>query len=541
MESGKHITTDMKRIALWLASAAVSSGVTFLVCEQRHDASIAALQREAKQLEKAAFESRVTQRVSEQMEDIAFQQKSISDRQRELAERQSRIAEIERGKAETERGLALVAERRAVASAAQADSMRRVAERQTELARHNLAVAVEARAHADTLFFQSLGNSLAQSAITQIYKDIDLARLLAYASWHYTNTYAGNRDQQNVYTAVLHTSNSVERINTILKGNVRAIHIVTADNRKWAVGVTDCGELFCYGYEGQRIVHNIRGNLVRDMATTAGGRAAVLSADGGLLLCNYQNAVTQGEIIEAQNILPPGKWKRLLAVDGGRRLVAMSDNSIAWIDAATLQLRGIVPVDASLTAMGCENGSIHVFGKGGSHYIADKDGNVAQADLTAIEEDVTYYYYDAATRQHIVGQANGNVAIVGEGGKIARILTGHGGPVTHIAVVGSRLVTTSYDHSIRLCNLKNLDGIPSYFTSKFDKWPMTFAIDEKESVIWVGNEGGNVNKFCFSVFKNASATQALISREFTTAEWQFYIGDAVKYRTFGTTASKPLR
>ena len=70
---------------------------------------------------------------------------------------------------------------------------------------------------------------------------------------------------------------------------------------------------------------------------------------------------------------------------------------------------------------------------------------------------------------------------------------------------------------------------------------MTFAIDEKESVIWVGNEGGNVNKFCFSVFKNASATQALISREFTTAEWQFYIGDAVKYRTFGTTASKPLR
>ena len=153
MESGKHITTDMKRIALWLAIAAVSSGVTFLVCEQRHDASIAALQREAKQLEKAAFESRVTQRVSEQMEDIAFQQKSISDRQRELAERQSRIAEIERGKAETERGLALVAERRAVASAAQADSMRRVAERQTELARHNLAVAVEARAHADTLFF----------------------------------------------------------------------------------------------------------------------------------------------------------------------------------------------------------------------------------------------------------------------------------------------------------------------------------------------------------------------------------------------------
>lgn len=541
METGKRIQTDMKRIALWLAIAAVSSGVTFLVCEQNHQASIAALQSEAKQLEKAAFESRVTQRVSEQMEDIAFQQKSISDRQRDLAERQSRIADIERGKAEMERGLALIAERRAVASAAQADSMRRIAEQQTRLAEHNLAEAVEARAHADTLFYQSLGNSLAQSAITQMYKDIDLARLLAYASWHYTNTYSGDRDHQNVYTAVLHTSNSVERINTILKGNVRAIHIVQADGAKWAMGITDVGELFCYNYEGKRIVHNIPGHLVRDMAMTDAGHAAVLTADGSVMRCNCRNAIAGGRIVETQGTLPPGKWKQLLAVDDGKCLVAMSANTLAWIDAATLQLKGVVPLKAQLTAMGCENRRIHVFGKGGAHFIADAAGNVEQADLTAIKEDVTYYYYDTATRQHIVGQHNGNVALVEEGGKIAKILTGHGGPVTHIAVVGNRLISTSYDHSIRLCNLKDIDGVPSYFTSKFDRWPMTFAIDEKESVIWVGNEGGNVNKFCFSVFKNANATKALINREFTTAEWQFYVGDAVKYRTFGTAAAKPLQ
>ena len=76
--------------------AAISCGVTYLVCEQVYEARTAELQEQISDLQKKELQAKVTQRVSEQMEDIAFQQKDISDKQREEAVRQSRIADMER-------------------------------------------------------------------------------------------------------------------------------------------------------------------------------------------------------------------------------------------------------------------------------------------------------------------------------------------------------------------------------------------------------------------------------------------------------------
>ena len=51
-------------------------------------------------------------------------------------------------------------------------------------------------------------------------------------------------------------------------------------------------------------------------------------------------------------------------------------------------------------------------------------------------------------------------------------------------------------------------------------------------MIWIGNEAGNMNRFCTSVAKNAISTQSLLRREFTRDEWNYYIGESVPYRTF---------
>ena len=164
--------------------AAISCGVTYLVCEQVYEAKTAELQEQISDLQKKELQAKVTQRVSEQMEDIAFQQKDISDKQREEAVRQSRIADMERGKAEIERGFAQQAQKKAVLAAEQADQMRIMAVDQKELATKNMMEAEKARAMADTLFYLSMGNSLAQSALAKGSVATDISRLLSYASWH---------------------------------------------------------------------------------------------------------------------------------------------------------------------------------------------------------------------------------------------------------------------------------------------------------------------------------------------------------------------
>ena len=60
-------------------------------------------------------------------------------------------------------------------------------------------------------------------------------------------------------------------------------------------------------------------------------------------------------------------------------------------------------------------------------------------------------------------------------------------------------------------------------------------IDNDSQMIWIGNEAGKVNRFCISASKNALATQALLRREFTQDEWNYYIGKSVPYRTFKKT------
>ena len=146
----------------------------------------------------------ITKRISEQMEDIAYEQKALSDKQRMRAEEQSRIADIERGKAELERGLAVKAEQQARASAQEAETMRLIAEQQSVLATQHMEEALQARSHADTLFYQSLARSLAQTSITQ-YKsgDKSLAALLAYSAWYYTDKFKGNVYHQDIYTSLL--------------------------------------------------------------------------------------------------------------------------------------------------------------------------------------------------------------------------------------------------------------------------------------------------------------------------------------------------
>ncbi len=526
-----NILRMLKKSAVRLTIAAISFIAAYIVCESRHREEETALRKEIKRLTVIAEESKVTLRISEQMEDIAFEQKAISDKQRERAETQSRIAGEEREKAERERMMAQTAELNARIYAEQADSMRKVAERQTFLATSNMNAAEAARAHADTLFYLSLGSSLAKSSMYQSSEIKDIKQLLAYASWYITKKYGGDTDEQYVYSALLHSSGNVTRINTLLKGNVRSINLVTIHGGKCVLGITDNGEVFCYDDNGRREVSYIKGYIVRDMAVTGSSTCVIMSTTGQLLLCDYSDVTTSGlRILKIAN-LAYGSWQKLVMTPDGNRLVAMSRNTVAWIDTHSMETLKSYTSKKQLTALGLYDKGLLLFTQDGSTLSADSKGEVTVSTLFKVEDFVVAYYYDPVKRLHILGHYDGTVDIYDSGNKVAE-LKGHTGPVTHISTAGDKVITTSYDHTIRFWNTKDINDITFSFRSEFGRWPLTFTIDGSNSVIWVGNEGGNVNRFCYSVEKNAVSTHRLLKREFTDAEWRHFAGQRVPRMNF---------
>lgn len=522
----------IKETSVAIGIAAASSIATYVVVDTLQDQTIADLQNEIKMLKEKDQQSIVTQRISEQMEDIAFQQKEISEKQREEAEKQSQIADMERGKAMMERGLAQAAERKAVASAAQADSMRYLAEAQTLLAQQNLLVAQEAQAHADTLFYQSMSNSLAQSALA-IGTSNDLTRLLSYASWHFSQTYSTHRqDQTNIFKSLVFFSDCIERVNYALKGNVRSINLINPSS--WVIGITDYGELFGYNSDGRKWVGEAGTSNFRDMAHIASqNRCIAITAEGTLVEISYSIANDNIKLaLKNTAALPSALWNKIIVSNNGNELIAMSDKSLAWIDAETLAVKKTADIDGKLTAIGKDKDFIHLFAKKGLHYIVDSEGSVTLSPLTSIKENVCTYEYDATRNYHILGTDAGEVYVIDHNGSIIHKLEGHQGPISEARIYRNLLLSTSYDHSIRIWSLRNVSSMVESVSFGFDRWPMCFDIDPKSDIVWIGNEGGNVNRFCISPARNAEAIHNNLRRNFTQAEWDHYVGKGIPFVDF---------
>lgn len=527
-----------KKIATPAIAAAVASAVTYFVCDNMYREEAELLEEQITELQKAAGEARVTQRISEQMEDIAFQQKEISDKQREAAESQKKIADIERGKAEMERSLAQTAERKALASAEEAERMRQLADEQKEEAVRNMQAAELARAQTDTLYHLSLGATLAQSALSFGNNVNNLTRLLAYSSWYYTKEYGGDEYDENVFKAVLYSSNNFERINTILKGSVRSIKTVGINNRRWAIGVTDVGEIFCYNTNKEHRFFTT-GNLnFRDMDIIDAENFVTITSNGMVNILGYTSMDTSLPEEKASTTLQGTQWRKIRKLKNDNTLIAISDKKAVWLDARTLNIIAEQPLEGDPTAIGFEDNIIHIFGKDNIHYISEKPGIIVKMPLSKIDMRITAYHYVKGYNYHVIGTESGNIYIINNNGEITTTLTGHEGAITSLGDSYNFIISTSYDRRLKYWNISDGESILANFSVGFDKWPLTFDIDQKEEMIWIGNAEGHVNRYCINPTQNALSTQSLITSDFTKAEWDRYIGPLLPFQSFMKTSKE---
>lgn len=515
-------------------AAAMGSGITYYVCNRQYEEQLSELEDQVASLNEKQRTAIVTQRISEQMEDIAYQQKEISDKQRERAEEQSRIADIERGKAEYERGMAQQAEHRALKAAEEADSMRLVAEEQTQVATENMLAAELARAEADTLFYLSLSRNLAQASLRESAggASTPLSRLLSYAAWHYSETYGGNIYHQDLYHSLVRSSGLLSSYGSLPKGNPRFVKSMDIDGNNVILIVTDYGEML-FNYSGKlRMIQTEKRNF-RD-ATTKGSKVYALTGEGLIVRTDFSDYINGNHAIEESTFpqLPNGVWNHIVKTADGKQLVAISDRQVAWANIDSENIAEVKNLPQNPCAIGEANGTIHIFCADGSHFTSTKQGELLPQNLSSVNGEVTAFYHNPKNGLTFLGTRDGSINILDADLIPLRILTGHTSSIIQMSMFDNMLVSSSYDKTLKIWDIQDIDGIIMPFEQKIDFWPLAFDIEKSTYTLWLGTANGYILNFCVDMKRNANANRQLLEREFTDEEWNYYIGKSVPKQQF---------
>ena len=564
-----NISGVASEVGTHIAVAVIACIIAYVFASSSYESEIAELNNRIEEMTSAERNALITKRISEQMEDIAYEQKALSDKQRMRAEEQSRLADIERGKAELEREVAKEAEQKARASAKEAENMRAIAEQQSALATRNMEEALQARSHADTLFYQSLARSLAQTSITQ-YKsgDKSLAALLAYSAWYYTDKFKGNVYHQDIYTALLYNAPRAKMHIGRVSGNPRAMakipHSYIKDSQMGYIIVTDYGEIcnlipklnskgIIDRYDKQTIFNNpnylfrdvciidgyilaldVSGTLIKTTLTSANDKRTNNDFMGkGPRPAQHikEDAVISRKYLPMSN-MPQERWRHLLQNDEGR-IIAVGEHQVVWLDASGNNILHTHSITDEISEAGVFGNTLVIFTKTGD-LLTFKDGKPSISTRISLPRNnpVSYYYYMKNKGMHILGTEDGDVLLYDKKYKYIKSLVGHSGAITHMEHLGWCLATSSYDHKICLWNLEDLNTQIAPIEVYYDKWPLSFTTNMDNWTLITGLADGDIESLHISVENNKDNVHDNIERNFTPQEWEYYIGEGVKYRRF---------
>lgn len=483
------------------------------------------------ELEQVANEAVVVKRISQQMEDIAFQQKAVSDSERDKAEEQSQIAIQMRDKAEQESRAAYAAEQKALLFAKQAEQSAKEAQAQHSQALESQRIAEMERDAAtlaknisDTLSMISLCQTLSSSAIYNYNNgNYDLALLQAYSSWYFKEKYKGS--DALCFDALCICSENEK--STRMDSRAAVTGICTIDTTIH-VAVTDYGEIeYLTNYEGGKktLFHNSEYNF-KDVYTSE-GLIFALSLHG--VLCIVEPG---GKVSELS--LPNGSYRHIVKYDDKTAILA-GDRIIVLFDTEERSIISSFNVSDDITSLFVRNGAINLFMKNGTSAEMDRNGNIAFKELIK-DEIITFVHYDSKKDIAYLGCDDGHILVTDMSDGHTAILKGQSGRICNIGKIGSVLYSCSYGKSMHLWNLEELKAnnnteLLNSANQQFNSWPLSSA-QLSDTEIIVGFSDGTIRRIDASSSSMAALIRKKMTRNFTEEEWRRYIGNMAPYTKF---------
>ena len=463
----------------------------------------------------------VMQSINAQMEEIANQQWKISDEQRKEAEEQTEVANEQRRQAEIERQNALVAEQHAVEASKIAENQRSIAEKERSQAEYSKKVA-------DTLSYINLGRTLAGMATKQLGNDnYELANLLTYASYLYTERYKGDIYTPTIYQALTSVSQSLHSW-VRHKGDVMNIDFFSADH---LVSASTYGEIMEHHIKNESLTtktlfsnnkFDFRDILIRD------GVIYAVSRSGHLVIKDKKDIhiVQLDQLKNPLGITPMGD--DLLLVIGERGMLQLNPTTYQVVKYKDLPFKVVFYTRYDYSPALFDN-------QRRMHIIRTMEKT--ESTKLSFPGQVTAFASSKNTHTKAYGMMDGSLYFVDGKGKTTKLM-GHRSRVTKIKINGWQLYSSSYDGTIQLYMVDKAKIEPIELFS-IDGWILNFTFDKPKYNIWTADQNGRLTEAFISVPMMEVKLKSMLKRNLTKEEWNFYIGKHIPYEPFiGKEASK---
>jgi hypothetical protein len=505
------------------ACCAVGAIVAYRAYENKAQ-EVVELQAKVAQLTKQEKQSAIMQSINAQMEEIALQERRVSDEQRDAAEQQTKVAEQMRRNAEEERQNAFEAEHRALEASEVAKSQRAIAEQQRSEAEHSKRMA-------DTLSYITLARQLGNVALTQHQAgNREIADLLAYAAYLYTDRYHSDVYYPTIYQALEQTSQSRHQWNRH-KGTVTDIAF-TDDSKERFVTCSSYGELLKHSLSGKQLktdtILSNRNYDFRDIYIIRENKIIYcISRTGHLVIYHNKQAV----IREINGIGP------LIAIQpADEQMFIIGEHGIAQLDTKSQQIikqRKLAFKTVFVTRY--DYAPVIFDNKSRMHIVRSMDK--IETLRLPVSGQVTAFASSKKTGLKAYGMKNGTIYLFDTKGKRQELIS-HRSQISFIKINGWLLYSSSYDGTLNLW-MTNTTKVEPMTILKTGNWITCFTFDTPKHNIWCGDQKGNLTEEFIAVDLMVERIKSKLKRNLTREEWDYYLGRNVPYETFiGKEAAK---
>ena len=476
------------------------------------------------------------QRVSQQMEEIAYQQKDISEKRRQEAVAQTQKANRMQQQAE-------LARERALAAQLEAEKAYRMADEQKNLAMERQLQAEQSKRVADTLAFLALGRSLGTLSVTQYRSgNMELASLLAYTAWWFTKRYDGDVYHPAVFNA-LSLSCRQDQLWFGHKGAVTGIKLLSGGEEKARAGRNPLPGLVTVGKYGEMIRWKSENGQTytselllndpcydfRDVLLRSDSQMYALSYCGQLISTDSAGIVTR--------FLPKGEYRQLISI-ASNLVLAVSTTGIYSFDCINHEIQPYFQPEHSITCVGQMEGYLYVFFKNGTVALLSSDGTFLRFIDSLPENSVVTAFCPLTNERYAIGYREGVILICDKNGNIRQKLIGHQAAVTAISRKGNKLFSSSYDCTLRLWDLRKGKTESAVIVTS-PGWIHTFCFHPDGTSVFMGDEQGRLYRVPVSPDHMATVVRQGLQRDFTREEWEYYIGKQIPFESYYLKTYQP--
>lgn len=481
---------------------------------------------ESEQKQKDAI---IQKRISEQLEEIAQQQKVITENQKTIALEQRSIAEQKQFEAIVQKQVADKAKTRAENAFQDAEQQRKIAVLQKD-------AAEKAEKNANRLRMLSLGQSLSARSINLNNTGNDsLASMLALSAWQFISDNNGDLYQSELFQALKASSKESNTLKAH-QGFIRDLSIMPGSGMQGMnmVSVDQNGEIiFWTGPLSDLMPTSIWKNQDYDLRNTCfnldGSQLAVSDAKGNIIVLDQPYKDSKFYITKQSDTRI-----RAMVYISGNKLAFTEDANILGMDthsqgSSVQQIYGHSQDITALLFSTEQNTFFFSDDKGATYSLKNQAGASAEL-IFKIEGEISSLCLDG-TNQLAVGTNSGRIYVYDARTRATTELIGHVSQVNDLAFSNDLLISLGYDKTVRLWNLKS-GSAESIVIEEQNDWAYCLnVLPETEKVISAGADK-QLRITTINPRELADLVAAQVKRDFTQEEWNTYVDPTIELKSF---------